>query len=682
MNTNRLARVSHLGLLLILAFAQRMPAQAFRPPPDIQSIAPISAPSLDGGVEWLNVAGPLSLPDLRGKIVVLDFWTYCCINCMQILPDLQRLEREYPEQLVVIGVHAPKFLGERDTQNVREAILRYGIEHPVVNDANAIIARKYGVASWPTLRVIDPSGNVIATHEGEATFATLNAFMKRTVAKYRRAGNLDETPLRFALEREQAEPTPLRFPGKVLVDPVAKRLYIADSGHHRIVVANLTGKMLGVIGTGRIGRDDGTLAQATFSSPQGMALRDNILYVADTENHAIRQIDLRARKVTTIAGTGEQAPSVIVRSTNRPRGLPLASPWALALDGDELYIAMAGSHQIWRLKLTNRRLHTYAGNGVEDIVDGPLLPRTVLQTGSASFAQPSGLASDGQVLFVADSEGSSIRAVALNDRGRASTLLGTAALPPAQRLFTFGDRDGNVAQALLQHPLGIAYDDQRLFVADTYNNKIKVITFADNSIVTIAGTGRAGVEDEPAQFNEPSGLAYADGILYVADTNNHLIRRIHTRDNNRVDTLTITGLEPPAETNERPIELPAGRKVAFGNAFAKPGQQELELELTLNLPVGAKLNPDASPILRVKQRGGDAILANENFEIKLESSELPLRAAVPLTGRTGTTNLEISLGYYYCETASLAVCKLGSATWSGELRVGDAGTSEPLQLKY
>ena len=323
--------VQLIGCLSLVMGQCVLCGQSFRQTPDIQSISPVNAPSLDGGVEWLNVAGPLSLADLRGKIVVLDFWTYCCINCIQTLPDLQRLEREYANQIVVVGVHAPKFVGERDTQNVREAILRYGIEHPVVNDANAIVARKYGVTSWPTLRFLDPAGNVIASHEGEATFAALNTFMKKTVGKYRRAGNLDETPLRFALERETAEPTPLRFPGKLLADPIAKRLYIADSGHHRIVVASLDGKKLGTIGTGRIGRTDGAFSAATFSSPQGLALRGSQLYVADTENHSIRKIDLRTGKVSTIAGTGEQAPSVIVRSTTRPLGMPLASPWALVV---------------------------------------------------------------------------------------------------------------------------------------------------------------------------------------------------------------------------------------------------------------------------------------------------------------------------------------------------------------
>ena len=113
---------------------------------------------LDGGKEWLNTTGPIGLKDLRGKIVVIDFWTYCCINCMHVLPDLKYLEQKYPNELVVIGVHSAKFTNEKESNNIRQAIMRHEIEHPVVNDAEMTIWGKFGVRSWPTLAIIDPEG--------------------------------------------------------------------------------------------------------------------------------------------------------------------------------------------------------------------------------------------------------------------------------------------------------------------------------------------------------------------------------------------------------------------------------------------------------------------------------------------------------------------------------------------
>ena len=255
------------------------------------------APSIDGGVEWVNTEQPITLAALRGKFVILDFWTYCCINCLQTLPDLKKLEHTYPNELVVIGVHAPKFFGERDSDNIRAAILRHEVEHPVVNDANVVIAKRYGVNGWPSLRVIDPEGNLIASHYGEATFEMLDAFMKKAIPRARRKGTLDERPTSFKSTLSVA-PEPLRFPGKVLPDLESERLYIADSGHHRILVTSLAGTAIDVIGTGERGRGDGGFEQASFAAPQGLALKDDLLYVADTENHLIRKVNLKTRRVS------------------------------------------------------------------------------------------------------------------------------------------------------------------------------------------------------------------------------------------------------------------------------------------------------------------------------------------------------------------------------------------------
>jgi DNA-binding beta-propeller fold protein YncE len=515
----------------------------------------VPAPSLDGGLEWINTTKPLTLADLRGKFVLLDFWTFCCINCIHVLPELQQLERAYANELVVVGVHSAKFEGEQDIRNIREAVLRYEIEHPVVNDANMAIWKNYGVQSWPTLVLIDPNGEAVWVGGGERKFADLKALLDRGLPHYRTSGALKPGPATFIV-KPQPPNTPLRFPGKVLADEANNRLFIADSNHNRIVVADFNGKLQSVIGTGAVGRSDGGFDAATFHHPQGMSLVGNTLFVADTENHLLRKADLDTRQVTTIAGTGEQGdgfpgPTADGRFAGPPLSTALNSPWALWVHGDDSYIAVAGPHQIWKMPLDGLEIGPYAGNGREDIVDGPLLPAKPYAAGFASFAQPSGLASDGTQLFVADSEGSAIRAVPFDPAGRATTIVGVRG-----SLFDFGDVDGRYPRVRLQHPLGVAFHDGKLYVSDTYNNKIKEVDVAKRSCRTIAGSGQVGSDDSDnplqATFNEPAGITAAGHRIFVADTNNHAIRVIDLSAGNRVSTLPVDGLSSPKASESSP----------------------------------------------------------------------------------------------------------------------------------
>jgi len=505
---------------------------------------PADVSLLLAGLPWLNTNRPLGSADLRGKFVLIDFWTYCCINCMHILPELNQLEHDYPRSLVVIGVHSAKFTTEKDKDNIREAIDRYEIEHPVVVDSDLGVWRAMDVRAWPTVILIDPQGKPIWRHSGEITAKQGSAVLQKAIPFYRRKHQLDERPLQTAAERSAT--TPLRFPGKLLADAAGQRLFVADSNHNRIVVAGLDGTLRETIGSGRAGRSDGDCRSAQFNKPQGMALVEATLYVADTQNHLIRKIDLRRGEVFTVAGTGQQSRQIprTFRGSS-PLRTSLSSPWALWPHEGHLYVAMAGPHQIWRMALSGTSIGPYAGNGQEDIVDGPLLPKNPFAPGYASFAQPSGLASDGAWLFVADSEGSSIRAVPLGGRGDVRTVVGTSALPHG-RLFTFGDADGPAGVARLQHPLGIVFHQGKLYVADTYNNKVKRIDPQTGEVRTIAGDGQPGSTDSPPRFNEPAGIAAAGDKLYVADTNNHAIRVVDLSHNAKVSTLSIAGLTPPA----------------------------------------------------------------------------------------------------------------------------------------
>jgi DNA-binding beta-propeller fold protein YncE len=434
---------------------------------------------------------------------------------MHILRDLKTLEERFADELVVIGVHSPKFTNERSSENLKRILIRYEIEHPVANDADHQIWRRYGVQFWPTRVIIDPAGNLVGTALGEGNLEGFANAIRTVIRVFDERGEIDRARLPLDLERSRHADRPLLYPGKLLADGDTDRLFIADSNHNRIVVTSLAGRVIETVGSGLQGDGDGIFSQARFYRPQGLALDDTLLYVADTENHQVRVIDFQARAVHTL---------------DVPR---LNSPWDLALKTGILIVAMAGPHQIWVIDLLHDQAYPYAGTGEEERRDGAV--------GEAAFAQPSGLALDRDTLFVADAESNTIRSVTLPPSNLVTTVAGG-------NLFDFGDRDGGGDHARLQHPLGIAMHDGRVVIADTYNHKIKIFDPASGEITTIAGTGQPGHVDgvaSRAQFYEPGGVTVAGHIAYIADTNNHVVRTIDLHSST-VATLTLEGLAPPA----------------------------------------------------------------------------------------------------------------------------------------
>jgi thiol-disulfide isomerase/thioredoxin len=502
------------------------------------------APELSGGIAWLNSSGPIKLADIKGKVVLLDFWTLCCINCIHIMPDLAKLEKKYPNELVVIGVHSAKFENEKDTKSIRQAVLRYELAHPVVNDANHAIWDAYDINSWPSMAVLDTEGKYVGKISGEGNYDLLDAVVSTLIAEGKEKKTLNEKPIRFDLVRyRETGDTPLFFPGKITADEKGKRLFIADSTHHRVIVTDLAGKQLDVIGaTGTPGFKDGSYAEVQFDDPQGMALDGETLYVADRKNHSLRAVDLKAKTVSTFAGIGKQDGDFANRALDAfvgAKSIGMNSPWDLLIVGRMMYIAMAGHHQIWVLNLDTKQMKPFAGNGREHIKDGPMY--------ASSFAQPSGLAHDGTHLFVADSEGSAIRKLPLSGEGRVTTYVGR----PGDRgaLFFFGDLDGKLEDAKLQHALGVLHYEGKLYVADTYNSKLKVIDPRKNTCTTLLGGDDADSFFRGPLFSEPAGLAIASGKLYVADTNAHRIRVVDLATK-KVDTLKLDGVTPPPPQKE------------------------------------------------------------------------------------------------------------------------------------
>ena len=616
------------------------------------------APEFPPGLDWINTDRELTMEELRGKIVLLDFWTYGCINCIHVIPDLHALETKYQDELVVIGVHSAKFYNESETANIRMIAQRYDRTHPIVNDAAFAIWSQYGTRAWPSFILIDPDGNVLGRHEGEGIYDLFDEVIAGMIQVFDERGTLDRTPLQLNRDAVTPPRTALRFPGHVLADPLGARLFITDSGHNRIVVTDLNGTVTTVIGDGQARLQDGAFAAASFQRPQGLALADpDTLYVADTGNHSIRLVNLAAGTVTTVAGTGSQE-YLFGRST-APAAGGLNSPWdVLWLDG-QLFIAMAGQHQVWRYDPDTATVILHAGSGREELRDGVAL--------MGGLNQPSGLATDGELLYVADSEASAIRRIDVAEGGTMGTLVGTG-------LFDFGDADGVGDAALLQHPKDVAFADGLLYVADTYNHKVKVLDPATRQSTTLLGTGVEGWQDgdgPEARFYEPGGLSVMGRSLYVADTNNHAVR-VANLDSLVVRTLTLSdpnGLltreAPRAVRYDEVVEVPAVTAVAGEGTLA----------LTLTLPEGYKAN-HLAPLQVNLSVDGAAVQAAGALTTTVAEPEYPLDLEFPVLLSEGQGHVSADVLVYYCREVAAELCLIRHALLEVPVTVATASATE------
>jgi DNA-binding beta-propeller fold protein YncE len=608
------------------------------------------------GAEWLNMDRPLTLEDLRGKIVLLDFWTFCCINCMHVIPDLKRLEEKYPE-LVVIGVHSAKFHNEQVRDNIRAAVLRYEIEHPVLVDNDFVLWRGYGIRAWPSFVLIDPVGNVAGRASGEGVYDIFDPVIASLIEAFDESDLLDREPMRYDLVKDRAPDGPLSFPGKIEADQRSRRLFVTDSNHNRVVVLDPDGEVLEIIGTGEIGRADGAFDEATFFRPQGLAYNPetNHLYVADTENHLLRMVDLSARRVRTILGTGHQGGH---ETEGRGTELALNSPWDVVILDDHLYIAMAGPHQLWRLDLRTHIAKRYAGSGREDIIDGP---RT-----RAALAQPSGITTDGDAIYFADSEVSALRMVA-DDSVR--TLVGKG-------LFEFGDVDGPLRRGRFQHPIGVEHDEGLLYVADTYNHKVKVVDPGEGVVRTLIGTGTAGRSDgmaAEAELNEPNDVALLDGLVYVADTNNHLIRVLDP-STGLVSTLELSNEEALYPSPWNALQAFRGKRVDLEPQEMAPSKGSLRIKLMP--PEGHVWSADAPNFVEVLSTD-DQVIAVPSFEPPDASFiyEVPLEAKA-----AGETDLVVRVVTYFCGEDAQGLCRFDATEYLLPVTVKE-GASDRLRLE-
>ena len=547
---------------------------------------------------------------------------------MHIIPDLKALEEKYADAIVVIGVHSAKFQNEKNTASILQAVLRYEIEHPVVNDASMIVWQQYGIRAWPTVVVVDPLGKVIGAAAGEGVFQALDPILASMVTEFGAAGQLNRR--KFVMDpiaRRMPSPV-LSFPGKVLADAASNRLFIADSNHNRIVICELGGAVLDCAGSGTVGKDDGAFEIATFHHPQGMCLLGNALFVADTENHSIRILDLESRRVRTFP----------------PGNTKLNSPWDLVALNDAIYIAMAGAHQIWQLDLNSNSIGPFAGSGREALIDGKLT--------DAAMAQPSGITTDGKKLYVADSETSSIRSISVGpdgEGGEVQTLVGMG-------LFEFGDIDGPGDEARMQHPLGIVYARGILYVADTYNGKIRKLNPATREVAAHAGG-----------FEEPGGISAAGDKLFVADTNSHTIKVVDL-ETNAIESLMLTGIEKLRPTGGDWC----GETIQVTKPIViRPGDTAIVFDVVM--PEDYKTLPD-SPT---------RILFSVNDGVSRQLVDRP--QSFPIEWKAGiedNATLNVMVQLYYCHARDNALCFFKESLFIIPIEVSTASSNREIRIVH
>ncbi|XP_067321918.1 NHL repeat-containing protein 2 isoform X2 [Anolis sagrei] len=614
--------------------------------------------------------------------------------------------------LFVVGVHSAKFPNEKILENIKSAVLRYNITHPVVNDADATLWHELEVSCWPTLIIVGPRGNMLFTVVGEGHKEKLFLFASIALKYYKEQGHINANTIGTRLYRDTLPPSPLLFPGKVTVDSSGDRLVIADTGHHRILVVKKTGQILYTVGGPDSGRKDGTFSEATFNSPQGVAIKNNIIYVADTENHLIRKVDLQSEMVTTVAGVG-------IQGTDKEGGArgdeqSISSPWDVAFgtsvsgthEDDVLWIAMAGIHQIWALMLECGKLPKgsdlkkgtclrFAGSGNEE-------NRNNAYPHKAGFAQPSGLSiateEPWNYLFVADSESSTIRTISLKD-GAVKHLVGGERDP--MNLFAFGDIDGAGINAKLQHPLGVTWDKKRslLYVADSYNHKIKIVDPKMKNCATLAGTGEAsntiGSSFNSSTFNEPGGLCVEEGgrLLYVADTNNHQIKVLDL-ETKTVSLLPLLNSDTVDAVNDqsmqklemaKPPKLPkSAPNLQLPSLTVSPGQA-LQFALKLSLPPNTKLTEEMPSAWFLTAEGSEWLIHEQKAlgEIEDISKQPVIPFQIPAICLSPEVVLSIKACLYYCSKDSNACMMKGiSFTQPFHIATAHQGSTTLIELLY
>lgn len=609
--------------------------------------------------KWFNVSRPLEIADLKDRIILIDFWTYACVNCIQALPEIKKLEEQYGSKLTVIGVHSGKFSNEKDSSEIKKAILKYDITHPVINDADFKIWNSFKANSWPTFILINPNGRIVKTYLGEYGATKIKKDVKKLISKFKYQLNRDPLPL--MPEKYNIIGNVLNFPTKLAYAanfsyklrqlPV---IFIANSSDHNIVVSSLTGDIITKIGSGKKDLEDGSFDVASFNSPQGLLYDSGKLYVADTGNHALRVIDFTEAKVTTLLGSGQRG-QIIQDQIVEGKTLDLASPTDIEFftDKKNIVIANSGTHQILSYNLDRKTVSVLAGSGVEGIDDGKYPDNSLAQTSDMSV-------SGGKLYFV-DSESSSLRV--LDKSGNVKTLIGKG-------LFDFGRKNGNKSEAQMQHPLGLLVDDTGAYISDSFNHAIRKYNFSSAQISDLAGGKTKGEKlgaKSSTEFDEPAGIISVFDYFYIADSNNNRIVKLNRKNLNS----ELFDVMPPLQLQKESFlqYLPNLQKVEKAEV-----KSDAEIILKIDLAEGWKINeegPSFINLLQPTKEGQANLIATFDWHsVKNKVMKLP---------KISVGDYVLQGTIYYCEDKKNSLCYIKS--YEQNIAASNGEKSTEIQLK-
>ncbi len=599
-------------------------------------ISDVKKLSVSEDKKWLNVSRPLEISDFKDRLILLDFWTYSCVSCIQNLPEIKKLEEQFGTKLTVIGVHSGQFANEKDLVAIKKAVIRYDISHPVIDDSDLKIWNSFEVKALPTLVLINPRGNIIKTYV-EEDLENIKSDIKRFISKYK--FQINREPLPILPEKFNTIGNVLSFPTKLeyasdfsYKSRHLPAILISNSGQNNIVVSSISGEMVLKIGSGKKGFEDGSFDVASFNSPQGMAYRSGKLYVADFGNHALREIDFKDGMVRTLIGSGIRGD--IISEDVDAKDVNLASPTDVEFFKNELAISNSGTHQILSYNIKNNMVSAIAGNGSKGVADGKY-PEN-------SLAQTSDMSAFGKKLYFVDASSSSLRA--LNENGEVETLLGG-------NLSKSGHENGSKNNALLQHPLGVLADDTGVYISDSYNHKIRKYDFSSKQIRDLVGKRRGDKIGSSAisEFDEPEGMIAILDRFYLADSNNNRIV-VLSRGSFSADLLNVMP----------PLKLPKEGFLQYLPNLQKSEDLEVksgvDLLIKIDVKDGWKINEDGPSFVNLLElaKSDEANLVSSFDWYAVKSKEMKL----PKLKDGKTYILQGSI--YYCENKQNALCYIKS----------------------
>lgn len=604
--------------------------------------------------QWFNVERPLEVSDLKGRIVLLDFWTYACVNCAQTLQQIKEWEKQFGSKLVVIGVHSGKFENEKNFAEIKKAIIRNDITHPVINDSNLRIWNSFEVKAWPTLVLLNPNGNVEKVYVGESEAEQAKSGIKRLIAKYKY--ELNRSPLPMALEKTSIDGNVLSFPTKLeyAADFSYKShhtpaLFISNTGKNNILVTSLSGDVMIKIGSGSVGMEDGSFDVASFNAPQGLLYRAGKLYVADTGNHALREIDFKTGKVTTLVGSGQRGSVLSDQEIIEARSFELTSPTELEFfpNLDNIVIANSGTHQLLSYSVNKGTITLLAGSGAEGISDGKYPNNSLAQTADLSVFN--------KKLYFLDSESSSLRV--LDEAGEIKTLVGKG-------LFDFGLKNGDRNEALMQHPLGLMVDDTGAYISDSFNHVIRKYDLTSGNLSLIAGSKKSGNNlgsSGSTEFDQPEGIVSVLNNFYIADANN-----------NRIVVLNRGNFSSSLLDVMPPLKLPKEGFVQYlPNLKKLPDlavKADAEITVKIDVKSGLKINEMGPSFINLLEIAGDEqvnlIAVADWREIKNKTLKFPQLSS--------KKNYVLQGVIYYCEDKPNSLCYIKSYEQKLDVKSGEA----------